>query len=124
MDILERMAERHRRILEPYEDAITTPHPHESKGNPPLWLIWKRIKGDEYRRYPMLDCVCNSEEMARPHIIMALEAETRDPPPHIIVDVERIPANHRFASSLEEWQYEAEHQRARYKQQWRNLDGD
>lgn len=97
------------------ERDIVTPHHHESMEvkpeslygdqptNRPLWLIWVREKsriGVLY--FPTLDSVADCEESARAHYRMAVEGK-----PGVDVSVERIPANHRFASSLGYWQNEA-----------------
>jgi hypothetical protein len=104
------------------ESSITTPHSHESlemgreggiyAGQPlgrPLWLIWTRRRlgrfgavVSEELDFPTLDSVADNEESARMHYRMAISDKTAAQ-----VSVERIPANHRFASSLGEWQMDA-----------------
>lgn len=104
------------------ERAITTPHDHEClklgdagsiyAGQPcnrPLWLIWKREplgrSGQQMSTemdFPRLDSVADNEASARAHYCMAAYGRT-----DIEVYVERVPANHRFASSLGEWQMQA-----------------
>lgn len=85
------------------EPAITTPHEHEHpEHNRPLWLIWvveKSLRTD-VPYFPRLDTVCDTEDSCRYHIgaILEINPESKD------VFVERIPANHRFGSSLPELQ--------------------
>ncbi len=80
------------------ERVLTTPHVHEHPIHwPPLWLIWKtdvnRNTGVPY--FPELSAVCNDIDTARYHVAMALFDS-----PSSRLDVERIPANHRFGSSI------------------------
>lgn len=103
-----------------FKKSIVTPHEHEAKGNPPVWLIWKRLPGG----FPELDTVCDSEWSAAVHVMMAY------PPAHIRneadrneVWVERIPANHRFASSLSEAQMKGYHSVRAWRKR-HQLDGD
>jgi len=80
------------------ESQITTPHRHEDASCPPLWLIWiNRKDGDGWS----LHCVGNSEDTAR-YCIECYGSENG-------VTVERIPANHAFASSIEQELREANH---------------
>lgn len=100
------------------EPSIVTPHAHEDpERHPPLWLIWKRR---HYNRsglndFPMLDSVCTTEASARYHIRAALEGAGD-------VYCERIPANHRFGSSLGDWQMQAH--MALWKERLKRKDGD
>jgi hypothetical protein len=81
------------------EGQITTPHRHEDAACPPLWLIWVNKKdGDGWA----LHCVGNSEEATRYCIECYGGGESA-------VIVERIPANHAFASSIESELREANH---------------
>lgn len=86
------------------ERSLVTPHEHEGKRNKPLWLIWKvesARTGVPY--FPILDTVCDTEESARYHVAMLLDDSDRQKDVYgqeIFVAVERIPANHRFGSSL------------------------
>ena len=101
------------------EPAITTPHHHEGKNNPPLWLIWvMRSSSAGLRDFPALDSVANSEDMCRYHVGAVLETDTE-----VEVYVERIPANHRFGSSLEEWQMKSYHSLRTWRKR-NQLDGD
>ena len=79
------------------EKAIVTPHEHEDEqAHPPLWLIWV---SDGWNPSWRLDEVSNSEVSARGAVIGVLSGPSDvDPKPQVIV--ERIPANHRFASSI------------------------
>ena len=97
-----------------FEPSITTPHDHESKGQPPLWLIW--ILQPE--GFPVLDSVADSEDSCRGHVGMILYSA-----PDADVHVERIPANHRFGSSLEDWQMKSYHSVRMFRRR-HQLDGD
>lgn len=84
------------------ESMIVTPHRHEGEGNPPLWLIWiNRKDGDGWS----LHCVGNSEGSTRYCIECYGEQNG--------LIVERIPANHAFASSVERDLREANHRIAK-----------
>lgn len=110
-------------IPEDIEYALVTPHSHEHpERNKPLWLIWKtrplgRNNGGDAHDFPRLDSVCDTDESARAHYRMAVYGETQAK-----VYVERIPANHRFASSLNDWQMEAH--MAIWKERLKRVDGD
>ena len=93
-------------------EAIKTPHAYENdKTKRPVWLIWKTFvikdrpglpeshRGLVYG--PYLDSVCDSEDSALYHVGALFESSEygRTADQHIFV--ERIPCNHRFASSLE-----------------------
>lgn len=96
------------------EPAITTPHEHEGKNNPPLWLIWiHRVE-----MFPVLDSVADSEKSCRYHVGAILYSR-----PDENVYVERIPANHRFGSSLETWQMQSYHS-VRVFRKRNQLDGE
>ena len=100
------------------EDAITTPHEHESPNRRALWLVWvvtTARTGVPF--FPALDSVCDSEESARYHIGAAIETGGG----RTEVFVERIPANHRFGSSLEDLQMKTH--MAMWKSR-RELNGD
>lgn len=80
------------------ESAIVTPSRGEDAACPPLWLLWiNRKDGDGW----FLHCVANSEESARYCIECYGEQSA--------LIVERIPANHAFASSIESDLREANH---------------
>jgi hypothetical protein len=88
-----------------HKKAITTPHDHECTDRRPLWLVWrldKAMNGMPY--FPVLDSVCDSEDSAYYHVGAAVEGHRESE-----VFVERVPANHRFASSLPEWQVKIHH---------------
>jgi hypothetical protein len=86
-------------IPEDVERDIVTPHSHEHpEKNKPLWLVWALDHGD----FPRLDSVADTEDSARYHYRAAVQSGRA-----ARVHVERVPANHRFASSLGEWQIEA-----------------
>ena len=97
------------------EPSITIPHDHESKGQPPLWLIWIL---DGPVMFPVLDSVADSEDSCRYHVGTILYSS-----PDSNVYVERIPANHRFGSSLEEWQMQSYHSVRKFRKR-NQLDGD
>ena len=107
-----------RLVPQSLEDAITTPHGHESADRRPLWLIWvvtTARTGVPY--FPVLDSVCDTEESARYHIGAVIETGGEKSE----VYVERIPANHRFGSSLEDLQMKTH--MAMWKSR-KELDGD
>lgn len=83
------------------EIQITTPHDHEDDQHKPVWLIWmlQRIAKDGYPYWPRLDSVCDTDDSARYHVRAAIQSH-----PDSDIHVERVPFNHRFASSLEQWQ--------------------
>lgn len=84
------------------EKAIRQKHDHEGEGSPPLWLIWLDQKdGDGLR----LNAVANSVWAARYGAFIVIEQGD--------VWVERIPANHGFASSIQTKMVDAVHQSAR-----------
>lgn len=81
------------------ELAIMTPHRHEGSLNKPLWLIWANAKdGDGWA----LLCICDSERACRYNV----ECYGF---PQLTLIVERIPANHAFASSVEDELRKANH---------------
>lgn len=100
------------------EPSIVTPHAHEDEKHPPVWLIWKRHRysRDGIPDFPVLDTVCLSEDSARYHIRAALESSGN------LVYCERVPADHRFGSSLGEWQMQAH--MALWKERLKRKDGD
>lgn len=102
-----------------YRDALDTPHDHEDDSHPPLWLVWKRrLSG-----FPELDCVCDSKWSAEAHVLMALPLPHVGPEDAHEVWVERVPANHRFASSLSEQQMRGYHSVRAFRKRYQ-LDGD
>lgn len=107
----------HFEIPEEIERIITTPHEHEHpERRKPLWLIWKVHKSfDGMPEFPVLDSVCDSEKSARYHYRSAVSSSNQ-------VFVERIPANHRFASSLGEIQFDVHKALWNYKNQKRTGD--
>lgn len=81
------------------EAMISKKHDHEGPGHPPLWLIWKLEAPGRVTAivdYPSLYSVCDSPDEARFHVQMLLETNTEGRQ----VWVDRVPANHGFASSL------------------------
>lgn len=81
-------------------EIIDRPHDHEGDGNKPIWIIWKHRTGFP----PVIDTLCDTADSAVYHygmlageIAQRLEATAGD---GLAVYVERVPANHRFASSL------------------------
>jgi len=116
LPLLEQVLRQYREVISPdMERAIRTPHQHETAGNPPLWLIWKR----QGASFPALDSVCNRDWSAAAHVAMVLDGGR----PDTTVVVERIPANHRFGSSLGDWQMESYHV-VREMRKRNRLDGD
>jgi hypothetical protein len=103
------------------EQQIVTPHPHEdADGHKPLWIIWK-VKPDMRDGvpfFPEIDTVCDSDEMARLHVQAILASDSSK----TVIDVERIPANHRFASSLDHLQADAHNKL--WKARIKKLGGD
>ena len=107
-----------RLVPQSLEYAITTPHDHEHPSRPPLWLIWVvEIARTGVPFFPVLDSVCDTEKSARYHIGAAIETAGKGAE----VYVERIPANHRFGSSLGDLQMKTH--MAMWKSR-RELDGD
>lgn len=90
-------------LPEHIERAITTPHAHEGEHNKPLWILWKHeIAGDGLSDGPLIDSICDTEYAARYNAHGMIESWGR-PDPYggtVRFFVERIPANHRFASSI------------------------
>lgn len=86
------------------EAAIATPHAYEGPNNRPLWLIWKHEPGqDGLSDPPAIDCVCDTDDYARYCVRAILESSQARQSmglPEITVWIERIPANHRFASTM------------------------
>jgi hypothetical protein len=81
--------------------AIETPHDHEGKGNRPLWIIWKQYVGRNGAvSGPQIDTVCDTLRSAYYMLLEENARRTLHLP--VIINVERIPANHRFASSIGE----------------------
>ena len=86
-------------FLPDLEAQITTPHQHEGAANRPLWLIWhNRQGGDGWS----LHCIADTEDRCR-YMIECYGGPTTE------IIVERTPANHAFASSVEEMLREANH---------------
>ena len=83
------------------EAAIVTAHDHEHPSRrPPLWIIWKIVtSSDGVQELPAIDCICDSEHSVRYHLYGVFESYGVGN--LLRVYVERVPANHRFASSLE-----------------------
>jgi hypothetical protein len=81
-------------------EIINTPHDHEGDGNKPLWIIWKHVEGFP----PVIDTLCDTADSAVYHYgMLASEIEQHVRLRNkgtITVNVERVPANHRFASSI------------------------
>lgn len=80
---------------------INTPHDHEGDGNRPIWIIWDVKPGQP----PQIDTLCDSADSAVYHYgAVGLEiAHAKRGYPNDAqrsVFVERVPANHRFASSI------------------------
>lgn len=73
------------------EKAIHQKHEHESSGHPPLWLIWLSVPGGDGVH---LHAVANSLDAARYGCFIVLEQGE--------VWCERVPANHGFASSIQQ----------------------
>lgn len=85
-------------------NSIETPHSHEGKNNKPLWIVWF-IEYDNKNTpyYPAIDSIADSENSAKYHVASLLRLEyNQEPRQNIYCWVERVPANHRFGSSLEE----------------------
>lgn len=84
------------------EKAIRQKHDHEGEGHEPLWLIWLDRKDHDGIR---LNAVANSIDAARYGAFIVIDQGE--------VWVERIPANHGFASSIQSKMAEAVHASAR-----------
>lgn len=85
-------------------EAIRHPHSHEGPNNRPLWIIWKKTVGhDGIPDGPHIDSIADTEDSAIAHVGMVYESYgNAGYAKELHVIVERIPANHRFASSIEE----------------------
>lgn len=79
-------------------DQINTPHDHENaEGNRPLWIIWAVPQGKQ----PVIDTICDTPDSAVYHYGAVVESNpTWIRTGALAVHVERVPANHRFASSM------------------------
>lgn len=79
---------------------INTAHDHEGDGNHPIWIIWD-VRPDQP---PQIDTLCDTADSAVYHYgAVAQEiaqAKSIYPYRQRSVFVERVPANHRFASSI------------------------
>jgi len=80
------------------EEAIVTPHEHESGGHYPLWLVFMD-SGDG----PLICAIADSEDNAR-GLYMDVVGDARkrnahDPEPHKC-HVERVPVNHNFGTEM------------------------
>lgn len=109
--------------------SIKTKHQHETKGNPPLWLLWRVDKDkDGNPLFPTLDSVCDSAFSAVAHVGMIMDenvrrVESRSGDYPCDVYVERIPANHRFGGSLPEMQMKGYHTIRAFRKR-NQLDGE
>jgi hypothetical protein len=77
-------------------EIINAPHDHEGPGNKPVWIIWKHLAGYP----PVIDTLCDTADSAVYHYGMLASEIDQAKRTDLLVYVERIPANHRFASSL------------------------
>ncbi len=83
-------------------ETINKPHFHEGVDNQPIWIIWS-LRAD---CAPQIDTLCDTADSAVYHygmVAQEIEAGTqqgRQMGKHQAVAVERVPANHRFASSI------------------------
>lgn len=78
-------------------EIINTPHSHEGEGNQPIWIIWCVNEGCA----PQIDTLCDTADSAVYHYgMIAQEIATRKFGNKRVCFVERVPANHRFASSV------------------------
>lgn len=91
-------------IPDDLEKVLATPHVHEHPiHNRPIWIIWKTEFGRTGVPYfPQLDTVCDDIDSARYHVRMILSENLLKylQIPETQITVERIPANHRFGSSI------------------------
>lgn len=81
-------------------DIINTPHSHEGDGNQPIWIIWCVHEGCA----PQIDTLCDTADSAVYHYSMIAQEIAASVairvPARRVAFVERVPANHRFASSV------------------------
>lgn len=82
-------------------EIIDRPHDHEGDHNKPIWIIWKHRPGFP----PIIDTLCDTADSAVYHYgMLAGEIVQRQGYSQTgasdVAFVERVPANHRFASSL------------------------
>lgn len=91
-------------IPESVEQAIMRKHDHEGPANRPLWLIWKiQLRRDGAVDDTALSSVADSADNARYAVasLMGLYLGEIQPRSENHCFVERVPANHSFASSLD-----------------------
>lgn len=77
-------------------EVINTPHDHEGDKNEPIWIVWKHQSGFS----PVIDTLCDTPDSAVYHYGMLAGEIAQARRADLSVHVERVPANHRFASSL------------------------
>lgn len=77
-------------------EVIDTPHDHEGADNKPIWIIWKHHSGYP----PVIDTLCDTADSAVYHYGMLAAEIAQARRADLSAHVERVPANHRFASSL------------------------
>ena len=80
-------------------ETINKRHSHEGDDNKPIWIIWSVTAGCA----PQIDTLCDTADSAVYHYgMIAGEIEQSCVSGHNnrMAFVERVPANHRFASSV------------------------
>jgi hypothetical protein len=89
-----------RHITDDVIEVINKPNPHEGEGNKPVWIIWD-VRTD---CAPQIDTICDTADSAVYHYSMIAgeidQWKTERSPVGRTAYVERVPANHRFASSV------------------------
>lgn len=86
-------------------EQINTPHDHENAdGNRPLWIIWVVARDQA----PSIDTICDTPDSAVYHYGAVIEGNpTWIREGKLTAHVERVPANHRFASSISDIVFDA-----------------
>jgi hypothetical protein len=80
-------------------ETINRPHDHEGDGNKPIWIIWCVHDGAA----PQIDTLCDTADSAVYHygmLAQEIDAAKQMKRNKRAAFVERVPANHRFASSV------------------------
>lgn len=89
-----------RHVTDDVIGVIDRPHLHEGENNKPIWIIWDVREGCA----PQIDTLCDSADSAVYHYSMIADEIERSRATYGKVKrtayVERVPANHRFASTV------------------------
>lgn len=86
---------------------VNTPHSHECEGHPPLWIIWKKetSKNSGTSDGYFIDSICDSMDSLEYHLGALLWESKRKIYDEVEIQVERVPANHRFGEAdFRQWE--------------------